>query len=105
MPRQQPVHRLVEFLLVDRAKTEQFPETRRGRRGIECPSHPELGARIENTLHDHGDDEITLTARPRGEELVEPELAKHPDDGVRVAVRERAKDRESLIEGPDCIAA
>jgi hypothetical protein len=59
---QEPVHGLVEFGLVGGIDREQLAETAVKGIGVKAPSGGEFGGGVEDTGHDHGDDEIAVAA-------------------------------------------
>ena len=64
----------------------------------------QLGAGKEQAFGDHGDHQVALPRRLGGDEFLQSELADHLQDGLDVAVRERACDAEGLGRGDEGLA-
>ena len=64
----------------------------------------QLGAGEEQAFGDHGDDQVASSRGLGGDEVVEAELADHGQDGLDMAVRERAGDAEGLGGGDEGLA-
>ena len=56
----------------------------------------QLGAGEQQAFDDHGEDQIATPRRFGGEELLQAQLADHGQDGLDMAVGERAGDPEGL---------
>src|SRR6266545_3374651 len=69
--RQQPVHRLIEFVLGNRIEMEQFSESAAEGIGVKGPRGSEFGSRLQNAGNDHGQNEIEFAAGMLIDELVE----------------------------------
>ena len=50
----------------------------------------QFGAGEEKSLRNHGEDELTLPRRLGGDEILKSQLADHRQDGLNMAMRERA---------------
>jgi hypothetical protein len=86
----------VEFVLVDLAQAEHGAERVGGGRLAELARGRQLGGRLDDPRHDHGEDQLGPALRSMRQRLVEPELAHRPEHGGDVAVRQRAGDLEAL---------
>ena len=86
----------VEFVLVDLAEAEHGAERVGGGRLAELARGRELGGRLDDPRHDHGQDQLGPALRSVRQHLVEPEPAHRPEHGGDVAVRQRAGDLEAL---------
>jgi hypothetical protein len=64
LARQQPVQRGVEFVLVDIAKIEDFPQAGGGRGRRQGARGGEFGDGIEDTPDDEGDNEVATAVPP-----------------------------------------
>ena len=94
---EEPIERVVEFLLVDLAERQHGAE-RRGRSGaVEQPRGGELGGWIEQPHHHQGGDErhharsLSLALR---QQIVEAELAQHAERGRDMAVGQATHELE-----------
>jgi len=85
----QPVHRLVQILLVlvRGAQPQNLPQGAVGRLGIQLPGRRELRARIENARNDHRHGPVPLRAPLGSEDLLEPDTAQTSQDRRDVTVR------------------
>ena len=86
----------VELVLVDLAQAEHGAERVGGGRLAELARGRELGGRLDDPRHDHGEDQPGPPLRSLRQRLVEPEPAHRPEHGGDVAVRQRADDLEAL---------
>ncbi len=86
----------VEFVLVDLAEAEHGAERVGGGRLAELARGRELGGRLDDPRHDHGEDQLGPPLRPLRQHLVEPEPAHRPEHRGDMAVRQRAGDLEAL---------
>ena len=86
----------VEFVLVDLAQAERGAERVGGRRLAELARRRQLGGRLDDPRHDHGEDQLGPPLRPLRQGLVEPEPAHNPEHRGDVAVRQRPGDLEAL---------
>src|SRR5215469_3882638 len=89
---QQPVQRLVQFILVDAFKLQLVRQARRGCLLLKCSRRRELGRGLKNTRNDHGNYQAALSTRPRREEVLQPQLPQRAQDRRDVAVWQRADD-------------
>src|SRR5450631_1113292 len=94
---EEPIERVVKFLLVDLAERQHGAE-RRGRGGaVEQPRGGELGGRIEQPHHHQGGDErhharsLSLALR---QQIVKAELAQHAERGRDMAVGQATHELE-----------
>ena len=89
---EQPVHGVVEWVLGGIGDAQFL-----GQGGVEpVPGVGQLGAGEQQAFGDHGEDQIASPRRLGGDELLQSQLADHRQDGVDMAVRERAGDAEGL---------
>ena len=86
----------VELVLVDLAEAEHGAERVGGGRLAELARGRELGGRLDDPRHDHGEDQLGPPLRPLRQHLVEPEPAHRPEHRGDMAVRQRAGDLEAL---------
>ena len=96
----QPVERLVKLLLVDRAKLKHLAQRAGRRLVIETTRRRQLGGRINEPRHDHGDAQRHLSVRlPAAlrQDAIEPELAQHAQCRRHVPVRQAAQQRQRLL--------
>src|SRR6516165_417791 len=98
--RQLPVHSLVEFSLVGRIQLQHLAQTVMQSVGMQSTRGRQLGGRLEDAGHNHGDDQIALSTGARIEEGVELELAQRAENRGDMAVRQRASDAEGIWQGP-----
>ena len=82
LPFEQPVHRRVQIVLAAPSRSSSL----RQRRVLPRPLSGELARGREDARGDHGDHEVALPRRPRGDELVEAELLHGEQHGLDVAV-------------------
>ena len=87
----------VKLVLVDFAQAEHGAERVGGGRLAEMASGRELGGRLDDPSHDHGENQPGPPLRSVRQHLVEPEPAHRPERGGDMAVRQRAGDREALF--------
>ena len=100
LPLQEPVHGVVEVILGGVGDVQFL-----GQGGVVPVSGVgQLGAGEEQALGDHGDDQVAPSRGLGGDEVVEAELADHRQDGLDMAVRERAGDAEGLGGGDEGLA-
>ena len=59
----------------------------------------QLGAGEQQPFDDHGEDQITAPRRLGGDEVVQAELLDHRQDGLDMAVGERAVIRKASAAG------
>jgi len=86
----------VEFVLVDLAQAEHRAERVGGGRLAELARGRELGGRLDDPRHDHGQDQLGPALGSLRQHLVEPEPAQRPEHGRDVAMRQRTGDLEAL---------
>ena len=91
---QQPVHRLVQLILIDRAEAQRGAEGGDGAFGSEGTSGGQLGASVDDAGDDHGQDQIARAAGGTGDEGMQAELLEEAEDGGDVAVRGTAHTGE-----------
>ena len=77
-------------------KTERGAERVGGGRLAELAGGGELGGRLDDPRHDHGEDQPGPALRPLRQDPVEPEPAHRSERGGDMAVRQRASDLEAL---------
>src|SRR5713101_3373154 len=97
LPRQQPIHRLVERVLVGVGDAEALAEGRLLGRGPKRPRRRELGTGIEQARRDQRLDEIPLPAAGGREKRGHPHLPRRAHDRSDVAVGPGADDVERLV--------
>jgi hypothetical protein len=91
---QQPVHRLKQLGLLDVAQVEllgqrRLPEAARGR---------QLGARADQPLHDHRDDQVALATALARDQPLEIERAQHAQHRRHVTVPQRPADLKARVQ-------
>ena len=91
---EQPVHRAEQLGLVDLAEVELVGE----RAMREAPGQRQLGARRDQQLADHRDDQVALAAALPADQSLQIEPAQRAQHRGDVPVRQRAFDLEVLIE-------
>ncbi len=96
LPRQQPIHGLIEFILIGRIHLEDLAQSAVQGFRVESASGGEFGGGVEKAGHDHGQDEIPLAARALVNQGVELELAQRAENGGNMAVGAGASDFESI---------
>jgi len=79
-----PVEGDVELVLIDRAEAELLAETRAGRVRRQRAGGGKLGAGIEQTADDEGQDKIATAVAVRAEQAVETDLARRSEGGSDV---------------------
>src|SRR5215510_14719005 len=92
-----PVEGDVELVLIDRAEAELLAETRAGRVRRQRAGGGKLGAGIEQTADDEGQDKIATAVAVRAEQTVETDLARRSEGGDDVPMRQRADDGDRLL--------
>ena len=100
LAREQPVHRLVEGVLVGVAQVELLGQ----RGGVPSPGGGELRGGVEQPLHDHGQDPVALGRAFGGDEPVQAQAPGHGEQGVDVAVGEGAFDGEGVFGADEALA-
>jgi len=103
--RQQPVERLIELVDGDGAQAQE--RAQRGARGrlVERARGGELGGRIDEPRHDHGERQPTGARRSAWDQVggldagVETEAPGDAEHGGDMAVRQGAQDLESVAGG------
>jgi hypothetical protein len=93
---QQPIERLIEFVLVHFAKAKHFAEARCRGGGRQCAGGSQFGCRIENTPDKKRKDKITATIPVRAEDTVKANPADGAESGRDVAMWQTANDGESF---------
>jgi hypothetical protein len=97
---EQPVHRLVEIVLGGGSELEFLGQCR----GVPESRGGEFGAGIEESLGDHGEGEIALTAWFGGEHGIQAQSVHGAEDGLDVAVREIAIHQEGFGSREELLA-
>jgi hypothetical protein len=96
---EEPVERAVKCPLVNRAKSQHGTERTVRRRAIEQARRRQLGGRIDQARHHHGDAQRNLARRlPTAlrQNVVEPELAQHAEPRRHVPVRQAAQQGQPV---------
>ncbi len=96
----QPVESFVELLLVDRPELDHLAQRAGRRLVIEPPGRRQLGGRINEPRHGHGDAQRHLSVRlptALGQEPVEPELAQRAQRRRNMTMRQAAQDAQRLL--------
>lgn len=93
---EEPVHGLVEFVLVGGIEMEQLAETAEESVGVKSASGGKFGSWIEDAGDDHGEDEIAVAGGKRVEDGIELEVAQTAEDGGSVTMRQGAGDEEGI---------
>jgi hypothetical protein len=89
----------IELVLVGVPQPQDLPERAVERLGVQGPSGGELGAGIEQALHDHRHAKLPSAAGLGGEQGVETEAAQRAERGGDGAVGAGAQDLEGILEG------
>ena len=100
LPLQKPVHGAAELVLVGVADAERLAERVARAFGGHAPGRRELRPGRGDAGHDHGDREVALPGRARGDGPVEAELAERAERGRDGAVGQRGRDLERVLERP-----
>ena len=87
----------VKLVLVDLAQAQRRAEGVGGGRLAQAARGGELGGRLDDPRHDHGEDQLGPALRPLRQHLVKPEPAHCPESGGDMTVRQRAGDPEALF--------
>src|SRR5229473_6269193 len=90
----EPVHSLVQIVLVGAGEIEELSQAAGGGVEAEAASGGEFGGGLDDAGDDHGADEIPLAGRCGGDDPVQSEGSKRAEDSADVAVRERARDHK-----------
>ena len=90
---EQPVHRLVQVVLVGVAQVELLGQ----RGGMPPPGGGELRAGVQQPSHDHGQDPVALRRTLRGDEPVQPQTPGHGQHRFDMAMGEGAFDGERFL--------
>ena len=93
----QPVHRRVEFVLVDRTHSEHLAQCGDGALGGEGAGRGQLRLRVDDTGGDQGDGEVADAAALTGEQGVQAELLERANHGGDMAVGQAADAGEGLL--------
>ena len=101
---EQPVHGVVELVLIDIAEAEEFSQGGDGGFGGEGACGGEFGAGVDDAGDDEGDGEIAVPAGGAGDEGVEPESPEGSEDGGDVPVGEAAAAGEGFVGGDEGFA-
>ena len=101
---EQPVHGVVEFVLIDLAEPQHLSEGGDGGFWGEGACGGELGAGVDDAGDDEGDGEIAVPAGGAGDEGVEPESSEGTEDGGDVPVGEAAAAGEGFVGGDEGFA-
>ena len=88
LPRDEPVHRRVEFVLVDRADAEHRAEGGDGALGGQGAGRGQLRLRVDDAGGDQGEGEVTPARGLSRNQGVESELLEGANHGGDVAVRQ-----------------
>ena len=96
---QQPVQRLVEFVLIDLTEAEQFAEARCGGGGRQRTCGREFGCRVDDPTDQESEDEIATTIAAGAEDTVKADLVGGTERGGDVAVWQAADDGERVTLG------
>ena len=97
---EQPVHRLVQVVLVGAAQVELLGQ----RGGLPPPGGGELRGGVEQPSHDHGQDPVALGRALRGDEPVQAQAPGHGEQGVDVAMGEGAFDGEGVFGADEALS-
>jgi hypothetical protein len=92
----QQVERGVKLVLVDVAEAEHGAERVGGGGFAELPGRREFGGGLDHPRDDHGERQPGQPHRLAGQQPVEAELARHPEHGGNVAMRQGALDADLL---------
>ena len=101
---EQPVHGVVEFVLIDIAEAEEFSQGGDGGFGGQGACGGEFGAGVDDAGDDEGDGEIAVPAGGAGDEGVEAESSEGSEDGGDVPVGEAAAAGEGFVGGDEGFA-
>ena len=100
LAREQPVHRLVEGVLVGIAQVECLSQGG----GMPPPGGGELRGGVEEPLHDHGQHPVAFGRAFGGDEPVQAQASGHGEQGVDVAVGQGAFDGEGVFGVDEALA-
>ena len=101
----QPVHGLVQLVLIDATEVQQLAKG--GDCGLwgEGAGGGKFGAGVDDAGDDHGDDQGAQTAGGAGDESRQVEVLEEAEDGGDVAMSEAAQTRESSVGTDQSIAS
>ena len=102
---EQPIHRRMEFVLIDFAQPERLAEGGDGALGGEGAGGGELGPGVNDAGDDEGEDEVSEAAGAPGDEGVQLELLEGAEDGDDVPVGEAADAGEGVLGRDEAVAA
>ena len=105
LPLDEPVHRGVQLLRVDRAEVEHLAERGDGGFGRQGAGGGELRLGVDDAGDEQGEDELAVAAGAAGEQGRESELADGGEHGGDVAVGEAAEAGEGVIGMNELLAA
>ena len=101
----QPVHRLVQLILIDGAQLQSLAEGGDGALRGDGARGGQFGAGVDDAGDDHGDDQIAQAAAGTSDEGVQAELLEGAEDGGDMAVGVAADDGEGVVGGAQSDAA
>ena len=101
LPREQPIHRFVEGVLVGVADAEVGGQ----RGGVPPPRRRQLAVGLEDPGGDHRHDEIALPRRARGDEGLEAHPLHRGAHGLHVAVVRGGHHLEQRVDGRERFAS
>ena len=97
LPLDEPVHRGVQFLRVDRDEVQHLPERGDGAFGSQGAGGGELRLRVDDAGDEQCEDEVAEAAGAAGEQGGESELADRGEHGGDVAVGEASEAGEGVV--------
>ncbi len=105
LPLQQPVHRLIQFVLVDVAEAERRAQGRHRALGRQGAGGGQLRLRVDDAGGEQGHGQVAGAAGAAGEQGGQGELLQRAHDGGDMAVGQAAQAGEGLVGRDEALAA
>jgi hypothetical protein len=87
---------LVKLNFIGRVQVEDLTETVVEGIAVKAASGSELGSGLDDAGHDHGDDEIALSAWSGVQDVIQVKVTQTTQDGGNMAMRQGAGDVEGV---------
>jgi hypothetical protein len=94
LPLKQPIHGGVKLMNIDLAEVQFFPQGMLGRLWLQGRCCTQFRAWREYSGDNHRHDQIPLTASPRSQQILQPELPSRLQYGHHIAMRQTPDDFE-----------
>ena len=98
LPGRQPVHRLVQVILIAAAHAEDLAQRAGGGLVPQPAGDGQLGVRRDHLRDRHRGHQVPVPGRHRVDQLLQAQLARRAQDGGDVAVRQAAGDLERPVQ-------